>query len=83
MALPIGVISENFSAEWGRMAAERKLKEELQAQQYLQASEFLTLLDPVALSKRRLLEVWDDDGSKEWADLYERLQKGPMREQRS
>jgi len=29
------------------------------------------------------LEVWDDDGSKEWADLYERLQKGPMREQRS
>jgi len=29
------------------------------------------------------LEVWDDDGSKEWADLYERLQQGPLREQRS
>lgn len=28
------------------------------------------------------LEVWDDDGSKEWADLYERLQAGPIREQR-
>lgn len=29
------------------------------------------------------LEVWDDDGSKEWADLFERLQSGPIREQRS
>ena len=29
------------------------------------------------------LEVWDDDGSKEWADLFERLQSGPIREQRN
>ncbi|MBT4504774.1 MAG: mandelate racemase/muconate lactonizing enzyme family protein [Gemmatimonadetes bacterium] len=29
------------------------------------------------------LEIWDDDGSQEWADLYERLQAGPIREQRS
>lgn len=29
------------------------------------------------------LEVWDDDGSKEWADLFERLQSGPIREQRT
>ncbi|MEC8991483.1 MAG: mandelate racemase/muconate lactonizing enzyme family protein [Candidatus Latescibacterota bacterium] len=29
------------------------------------------------------LEIWDDDGSKEWSDLYERLQQGPMREQRT
>lgn len=28
------------------------------------------------------LEIWDDDGSREWADLYERLQAGPIREQR-
>jgi len=28
------------------------------------------------------LEIWDDDGSQEWADLYERLQAGPIREQR-
>ncbi len=28
------------------------------------------------------LEIWDDDGSKEWADLYARLQQGPIREQR-
>ncbi len=29
------------------------------------------------------LEIWDDDGSKEWSDLYERLQQGPKREQRT
>ena len=29
------------------------------------------------------LEIWDDDGSREWADLYARLQQGPVREQRS
>ena len=29
------------------------------------------------------LEIWDDDGSKEWADLYGRLQAGPIREQRA
>jgi L-alanine-DL-glutamate epimerase-like enolase superfamily enzyme len=28
------------------------------------------------------LEIWDDDGSKEWADLYDRVQRGPVREQR-
>jgi L-alanine-DL-glutamate epimerase-like enolase superfamily enzyme len=28
------------------------------------------------------LEIWDDDGSKEWADFYARLQQGPIREQR-
>ena len=28
------------------------------------------------------LEIWDDDGSKEWNDLYARLQQGPIREQR-
>jgi len=28
------------------------------------------------------LEIWDDDGSKEWAELHERLQAGPIREQR-
>ncbi len=28
------------------------------------------------------LEIWDDDGSKDWADLYARLQQGPVREQR-
>jgi len=28
------------------------------------------------------LEIWDDDGSKEWADLYARLQQGPVRDQR-
>ena len=29
------------------------------------------------------LEIWDDDGSKEWADLYARVQQGPVRDQRS
>ncbi len=29
------------------------------------------------------LEIWDDDGSREWADLYARVQQGPVREQRS
>ena len=29
------------------------------------------------------LEIWDDDGSKEWTDLYQRLQAGPIREQRA
>jgi L-alanine-DL-glutamate epimerase-like enolase superfamily enzyme len=29
------------------------------------------------------LEIWDDDGSKEWNDLYARLQKGPVREHRA
>ena len=28
------------------------------------------------------LEIWDDDGSREWADLYARLQSEPIREQR-
>jgi hypothetical protein len=28
------------------------------------------------------LEIWDDDGSKDWAELNERVQKGPVREQR-
>ena len=28
------------------------------------------------------LEIWDDDGSQEWAELYARLQHGPIREQR-
>ena len=28
------------------------------------------------------LEIWDDDGSQEWNDLYARLQNGPIREQR-
>ena len=28
------------------------------------------------------LEIWDDDGSKAWAELYERVQQGPLREQR-
>lgn len=29
------------------------------------------------------MEIWNDDGSKEWADLYARLQNGPVRDQRS
>jgi len=29
------------------------------------------------------MEVWKDDGSKEWADLYARVQKGPMRDQQA
>ena len=29
------------------------------------------------------LEIREDDGSREWADLYARLQHGPVREQRS
>ncbi|MEZ4677104.1 MAG: enolase C-terminal domain-like protein [Caldilineaceae bacterium] len=29
------------------------------------------------------LEIWDDDGSPEWADLYARVQQGPVRDQRS
>jgi L-alanine-DL-glutamate epimerase-like enolase superfamily enzyme len=28
------------------------------------------------------LEIWDDDGSQEWTELYERLQSGPLRVQR-
>ncbi len=28
------------------------------------------------------LEIWEDDGSREWARMYERLQAGPIREQR-
>ena len=28
------------------------------------------------------LEIWDDDGSPEWADLYGRVQQGPVRDQR-
>ena len=28
------------------------------------------------------LEVWDDDGTAAWNDLYQRLQSGPVREQR-
>ena len=28
------------------------------------------------------LEIWDDDGSKQWTDLHTRLQQGPIREQR-
>jgi L-alanine-DL-glutamate epimerase-like enolase superfamily enzyme len=28
------------------------------------------------------LEIWDDDGSKEWADLYARVRQGPVRQQR-
>ncbi len=30
-----------------------------------------------------MLEIWDDDGSKDWAALNERVQRGPVREQRS
>lgn len=29
------------------------------------------------------LEIWDDDGTPEWADLYERVQRAPVREQRN
>ena len=29
------------------------------------------------------LEVWNDDGTKEWKDLHARLQDGPVRDQRS
>ena len=28
------------------------------------------------------LEIWDDDGSQEWEELYQRVQQGPVREQR-
>ncbi|MCB0185030.1 MAG: mandelate racemase/muconate lactonizing enzyme family protein, partial [Caldilineaceae bacterium] len=28
------------------------------------------------------LEIWDDDGSPEWADLYARVQQAPVRDQR-
>lgn len=27
-------------------------------------------------------EIWNDDGSPEWADLYKRLESGPVRDQR-
>ena len=27
------------------------------------------------------LEIWDDDGSQEWEELYQRVQRGPVREQ--
>ncbi len=29
------------------------------------------------------LEIWNDDGTKDWADLNERVQQGPVRDQRS
>ena len=29
------------------------------------------------------LEIWDDDGSQEWEELYQRVQQGPVREQRA
>jgi hypothetical protein len=28
------------------------------------------------------LKIWDDDGSQEWEELYQRVQQGPVREQR-
>jgi hypothetical protein len=28
------------------------------------------------------LEIWKDDGSKEWADLYARCECGPVYDQR-
>ncbi|HCL31407.1 MAG TPA: enolase [Candidatus Latescibacteria bacterium] len=28
------------------------------------------------------LEIWNDDGTKDWADLNERVQQGPVRDQR-
>lgn len=37
--------------------------------------------DPVQEPGVRL-EVWKDDGSPEWADLYARVQQGPVRSQR-
>jgi hypothetical protein len=29
------------------------------------------------------IEIRDDDGSKDWADLYARVQQAPVREQRN
>jgi hypothetical protein len=37
--------------------------------------------DP-ALEPGATLEIRDDDGSRKWADLHQRLQAGPIREQR-
>jgi len=63
LALPIGVIGNNFSQVWEDFDQEKAEEEQTRIQQNEMLQKSIALGDPLHLGRRLIIEVWHDVGS--------------------